>query len=163
LADKRPAASASTRAFSPLASAAHVVDDHVVIKWLLDKIDRSSLHRPHSHGQVAVAGDDHHWQGGVVLGQLFLNFQAAEPGHAHVEYNATHPIGLQFLKKFHARTEGAHRQADSVEKRAHGVTHRVVIVEHKDRSLRAHADATGKVKRKVMPQSSLRSATRRPP
>ncbi|MCY1561894.1 hypothetical protein D9M68_992120 [compost metagenome] len=81
------------------------------IERLFQEIDRAFFHRRHGHRHVAVAGDEHDGQRGIAGDQLFLQFQAAHAGHAHVEDQHADLAGVVVFQERFAAGVGANAVA----------------------------------------------------
>ena len=61
--------------------------EHVLIaKRLGQEIDRSSLHGPDAHRDVAMAGHEDNWNVNVRFGQFGLKLQSAQSGQPDVKH-----------------------------------------------------------------------------
>ena len=69
------------------------VEQILVAERLRQKLDRTSLHRLHGHGNVAMPGDEDDRELNVSPRQLTLKFEAALPGKPDIEHEAGRPTG----------------------------------------------------------------------
>ena len=80
--------------------------EHVLIaKRLGQEIDRSALHGPDRHRNIAMAGHEDDWNVNVRLGQFGLKVQAAQSRQSDVEDQAAGNVRKLSLQYFWRRTE----------------------------------------------------------
>ena len=116
----------------------HSVQHVLVAKRLGQEIDRSALHRPDGHRNVAMAGHEDDWNLNVGLGQLGLKIQPALSGQPDVKHQAAGDIRQPALQHFGRRTEHLNLQSHRLEKIAEPSAYRrVVFNDEDDRFLRA--------------------------
>src|SRR5262245_43932025 len=128
-------------AFAPLAITLdrrrHRIQHVLVAKRLAQEIDRSGLHGPHGHRDVAVAGHEDDRDMNVRLGQLGLKVEAARPRQPDVEDQTARSIGELALQEFRRRAEHLHAQAYRAEEIRECVAQRRVVVDDEYDRLRA--------------------------
>ena len=64
------------------------IEEILIAERFCQELDGASLHRPHSHRNVAVRSDEDHWKVSVRRGKLTLEIEATSPWHSHVHHQA---------------------------------------------------------------------------
>ena len=85
------------------------VDEVLVAKGFLQKIESAVLHGLDRHGDITVSGDEDHGNRVATQIQLFLELQAAHSRHAHVQDQATRLIGIVAGQKLGRRPQDFRR------------------------------------------------------
>src|SRR5262249_39784012 len=99
---------------------------------LCEELDRSGLHGPYRHGDVAMARYENNWRFDLRLGQLGLKVEPAQSRHSHVQYETAHIIGRLALEEFRGRTKDPGLHADGFEQNIEPLTDVGIVVNHKD-------------------------------
>src|ERR1700722_18371992 len=94
----------------------HSVQHFLLAKRLGQKIDRSTLHGPDSHRDVAMTSHEDDWNVDVSLGQLGLKVQPARSGQPDVKDQTTGDVWQLAVQHFGCRTERLNLQAYRLKK-----------------------------------------------
>src|ERR1700730_11694739 len=71
--------------FDPDRAPMHRIEDLLITKRLRQKIDRSRLHRPYRHRDIAISRHEDDWNPDAGIGQLGLEIEAAQSRHSDIK------------------------------------------------------------------------------
>jgi hypothetical protein len=117
------------------------------------------FHGANRHGDVTVAGNEDDRNMHVGPGEFFLQFQSAQPGHAHVEHHAAGRVGNGALEKLPGRRKKNDFESDGVQEPLDGGADVVVVVDDNDSRVAWRVRRHGRrMASTPMPEASLRVA-----
>lgn len=99
---------------------------------------RPGLHRPHAHGDVAVAGDENNRDAMLGRRQRLLQGQPAHPGHAHIQHQAARAVSGRALQELGGRGKRLPPQADGAHQPLQTLAHRGIVIDDEHHGLRFH-------------------------
>ena len=106
----------------------NAVQQILVTKRLLDKVDRAFLHGFNSHGYVAVTGDENYGQCAVAPDQFRLQFKATKARHADIENETTRcPVAIAFEEIIAGRKDPVW-QVDRLHQSLHRDANRRIVI-----------------------------------
>src|SRR5207249_6475030 len=114
-----------------------------------------------------MAGDEDDGKGAAPCRQRLVEFEAALPGHPHVEHETARPVGRDALQEFPRRRERLNAIARQSQQALQAASHGEIVVHDEDGWLglshAAGAPTSGKMKWKVAPPPALCVAQLTPP
>src|SRR5690606_289201 len=69
-------------------SVANAVDQHLILEWLFDEVERARFHGRHRHWHVAVAGYDDRRDADAPFTQIAQKLDTVDVGHAQIGHQA---------------------------------------------------------------------------
>ena len=90
----------------------HGVEQRLIVERLGEDVERAGLHRPDGERDVGVRGQEDHREIVAAAGESPLQVQAAQPGHADIEQQATGAFGIDGLEEVLGHGEGLGLQPD---------------------------------------------------
>ena len=116
------------------------IEEILIAERFCQELDGASLHRPHSHRNVAVRSDEDHWKVSVRRGKLTLEIEATSPWHSHVHHQA----GWTVRSRIGAQIFGDTRklptfQSNCSQQPPHRVAKVGVVIDDQDTGVRVHS------------------------
>src|SRR5882672_1420069 len=112
--------------------ASNGVEQLLLAERLRQELDRAGLHRPHRHGDVAVAGEEDDRHLGVRLDELALQIQPTQPREAHVEYEASRRVETTGVQERPRARKYLDLESHRCDEPAQRVTYRRIVVDDED-------------------------------
>src|SRR6266446_2606521 len=145
----------------------HGVEEDLVVERLGQEVDGTHLHGAHGHRNVAVAGDEDHWDSTALVCQRLLQVEPAFPRHPDVHHEAAQTVEVPALQERARRRERLDPVASGPQQPFQAPADRGVVVNDADgRVALIHVDlppAHGRVKWKVAPRVGLLATQMTPP
>ena len=116
------------------------IEEILIAERFCQELDGASLHRPHSHRNVAVRSYEDHRKVSVRRGKLTLEIEATSPWHSHVHHQA----GWTFRSRIGAQIFGDTRklptfQSNGSQQAPYRVAKLGVIIDDQDTGVRVHS------------------------
>ncbi len=88
------------------------IQQDLVIEWLFEKVDRSSLHGANRCRDIGVSRDDDHWNGHFLCLQNLQGLDSSYLGHPNIEHQARRSIRIIGTVEILEGGERLHIQVD---------------------------------------------------
>ncbi|MPN05058.1 hypothetical protein SDC9_152308 [bioreactor metagenome] len=98
------------------------------VERLLDEVQCAFLHGVHSHGHIAVTGDEDDGQRRLALDQTVLQFQTGHAAHADVNDQTGDFTRVVAGQKRFSRIKATHTVVFAFQQPLQGITYRFVVV-----------------------------------
>src|SRR5262249_47542787 len=108
------------------------IEKILIAKGLGQEIDGARFHRPHRHGDIAMAANEYDWNSNIRLRQLGLEVETTQAGQSDIEYEAAWHVRSRALQELLRRSKDFDPQLHGLEKPRQGLTHRGVVVNDED-------------------------------
>jgi len=136
------------------------------LERLGQEVDRPSLHGFHTHGNIAMRGDENNRHGTVNVGKFSLERETGHARHAHIQNNAPHTLESRPREKRFGGGESFKVISCGKQKVRETIPHRGVVINNKDAGiLLIHFEAPTIQKRRLLlhPDGSQPICARRVP